>query len=390
MAHFDWIVLGAGITGLPLAYELQKVGQRVLLLDKVLAPVNATAYGYGGVPYWSGTTPLLQQLCRESRALLGTLAQELDGATEYRELDLLLYLQAGDDPQGLEQNFRACLTPPTLLDQATVLALEPQLNPAIITGALTVPHGHIHPIKTLQAYRQAFLRLGGEIKLATVQRFLHQGDTLTGVVTSRATYAAPNIVVCAGADSRALLSRIGVDLPLYFSQALVLQTPPLAQRLAPLVMPARFARLALEAQASSLDWSTPTDTVQAEVLEAGAIQFLDGHYLLGQISQLVTHPAYQPDPIASEQRLRAAIAQVLPNLANVPAQLHHCRVAFASPNPLVGQVKTRPGLYLFTGFSSPFCYSLPLARHFAQAVTTGHDAIFTTLNQQLQALDAKQ
>lgn len=389
MADFDWIVVGAGITGLPLAYELQKAGHRVLLLDQVLAPVNATAYGYGGVPYWSGTTPVLQQLCRESRALLSTLAQELDGVVEYRELDLLLYLQGDDDPQTLAQNFQACLIPPRYLNQDTLLALEPQLNPAVITGALTVAHGHIHPGKTLQSYRAAFRRLGGEIQPAKVRAFLQQGTMLTGVVTTQAIYPSENCVICAGADGRALLARIGVYLPLYFSQAFVLQTPPLPQRLAPLLMPARLARVELEAQAPTLDWSTPTNVVQGEALEAGAIQFLDGHYLLGQISQLATNPDYRPNLVDCQQKLHAAITKILPSLALVPSQLHHCRVAFAVPNPLVGQVATRPGLYLFTGFSSPFCYSLPLARHFAQWVSTGQDIILDTLQQSLNTLDAK-
>ncbi|WLT38852.1 FAD-dependent oxidoreductase [Synechocystis sp. B12] len=57
MENFDAIVVGAGITGAAIAYELQNQGQRVLLLEKHRQPINATALSYGGIIYWAGATP---------------------------------------------------------------------------------------------------------------------------------------------------------------------------------------------------------------------------------------------------------------------------------------------------------------------------------------------
>ena len=63
MKNFDCIVVGAGITGSALSYELSKQGLKVLLLEKDPDYDNATRYSYGGVAYWSGTDDFSNKLC---------------------------------------------------------------------------------------------------------------------------------------------------------------------------------------------------------------------------------------------------------------------------------------------------------------------------------------
>ncbi|MHC5825252.1 MAG: FAD-dependent oxidoreductase, partial [Nostoc sp.] len=65
MKTYDWIVVGGGITGATLAYELAKTGFSVLLLEQYSRPQNATRYSYGGLAYWSATTKLTRQLCED-------------------------------------------------------------------------------------------------------------------------------------------------------------------------------------------------------------------------------------------------------------------------------------------------------------------------------------
>jgi len=379
MSHcYDWIVVGAGVSGAPLAYELQKQGQRVLLLEQAQKPYNATTFSYGGIPYWAGSTPWHQQLCRESRQLFSQLDLELEGSTEYRELDLLLYLRPEDESGTIAQSLGACLIRPNYLTASEAVLLEPQLNPAAVGGAFVVPHGHINPSKTMGAYGQAFRRWGGDMAVARVESWEPQG-----VKTDGGYYWAERLVLCAGAGGRQLLLGQGFDLPLYFSQAQVIITAPAALGLQTLVMPARMQRQQLEARADQLDWHKPTAQIAGEILEAGAIQFLDGHFCLGQISQLVTDPSYQPDRRLGEARIREAIAKILPQLGTLAGECHTVAVAFnPSPYPLVGRLNQQANWYLFTGFSSPWCYAPPLARHFARAVTGGTSTIFETVNQQ--------
>ena len=105
--------------------------------------------------------------------------------------------------------------------------------------------------------------------------------------------------------------------------------------------------------------------------DAGFIQFLDGTVRIGQISRINT--ALEPvlDAEASEQKIRAGIAPLIPALAAVPGQWRACRVAFSQDGlPLAGAVPGVTGAYVFSGFTSPFALVPASAVHFAEAVTT--------------------
>jgi glycine/D-amino acid oxidase-like deaminating enzyme len=380
MKTYDWIVVGAGITGAALAYELAKQGLQVLLLEKEKNPYSATYYSYGGVAYWSGSTPLTRQLCQESKHILSHLSQELDGVTEYRELNLVLTIPHGYDPDTVRKNYENCLNPPDYLTIEEALELEPLLNPDEIAGVLTVAHGHIHAQKTTQSYLQAFLRLGGTITIEPVINLLRQKERITGVITAQNTYQSENTVICAGAFSRSFLEANNIQIPLYFSHTQVIKTPPLNIRLRSLVMPAILQRLQIEAQVrqpeKESDWNPPNSKVMAEIIEAGAIQFLDGSFYLGQASQIITDPSIIPDLAKSEAEIRSQIAKVLPQLADVFGTCHHCLVAFSDPSrPLVGKIQKFEGIHLFSGFTSPLAYAPPLARHFATWATQGKDHV---------------
>jgi glycine/D-amino acid oxidase-like deaminating enzyme len=377
MKTYDWIVVGAGITGAALAYELAKQGLQVLLLEKEKNPHSATYYSYGGVAYWSGITAINRQLCQESKYILSHLSQELDGETEYRELNLVLTIPHGHDPDTVRKNYENCFNPPDYLTIEEAIELEPLLNPDQIAGVLTVAHGHIHAQKTTRAYLQAFLRLGGTLEIAPVMSLSRQNERITGVIASQNTYQAENTVICAGAFSRSFLEANNIQIPLYFSHAQVIKTPPLNIRLRSLVMPAILQRLQIEAQVrqpeKKADWNSPDSKVMAEIIEAGAIQFLDGSFYLGQASQIITDPSIIPDLTKSEAEIRSQIAKVLPKLADVPGTCH-CLVAFSdSSRPLVGKIQNLQGIHLFSGFTSPLAYAPPLARHFASWVIQGTD-----------------
>jgi glycine/D-amino acid oxidase-like deaminating enzyme len=378
MKTYDWIVVGAGITGAALAYELAKQGLQVLLLEKEKNPHSATYYSYGGVAYWSGTTAINRQLCQESKYILSHLSQELDGETEYRELNLVLTIPHGHDPDTVRKNYENCLNPPDYLTVEEAIELEPLLNPDQIAGVLTVSHGHIHAQKTTQAYLQGFLRLGGTIRIEPVINLLRQNERITGVITAKNTYQAENTVICAGSFSRSFLETNNIQIPLYFSHTQVIKTPPLNIRLRSLVMPAILQRLQIEAQVrqpeKESDWNPPNSKVMAEIIEAGAIQFLNGSFYLGQASQIITDSQIIPDLTQSEAEIRSKIAKVLPKLADAPGTCHHCLVAFCDPSrPLVGKIQNFEGIYLFSGFTSPLAYAPPLARHFASWVIQGTD-----------------
>jgi glycine/D-amino acid oxidase-like deaminating enzyme len=386
MTTYDWIVIGAGITGSALSYELAKAGFRVLLLEKEQRSHNATYCSYGGLAYWSGTDELTRQLCREGIEIHRNLSQELESYTEFRELDLILTIPAQDDPKAIANNYTHFAIAPELLSVDGACEREPLLNSSAISGALRFPHAHIDTQKTNLAYQKAFRRLGGEIKIERAIAPLQQGNNVRGVVTTREKYAAANTVVCAGGLSRALLKAAGIDIPLYFTHAQLIKTPPVDLSLRTIVMPAVQHRLELEQKATQAEhnraWEQPSSELLASILDAGAVQFLNKSFCIGQISEIRTAPDAKIDAVKSENLIRSEVGKVLPALENLPGTWHNCLVAFTkNSRPLIGASDRFSGIHLFSGFTSTLVFAPPLAKHFASWATDKKDQIMTQLGQ---------
>lgn len=384
MNTYDWIVVGAGITGSALAYELARQGLSVLLIDQHSCLQGSTRFGYGGVAFWAGTTDLTQQLCAESITLYRTLTDELEPDPQFREIDLLLTIPTDTDPASVSQSYSRCAIPPQLMTVEAACQLEPLLNPAAIAGALTTRHGYVLPETLAAAYTTACQRLGGTVAYGQVTHFERQGDRITGVSCDTVTYSSHQVVICAGALSRALLQGMGVVVPLYFTHAELIETPPLDLRLQTLIMPAVGQRSAMEIAASRAEmdplWHEPGHEPAPAILDTGVAQIPNGNLRIGQISRVLTDPHAPVDAIASEQALRQQIGQLIPALQGIPGTWHHCLVAFTHDQlPLIGDVPELPGVYLFSGFSNPLAIIPAVARRFAQQAIGQPDPILAQM-----------
>jgi glycine/D-amino acid oxidase-like deaminating enzyme len=364
MGSFDWIVIGAGITGSALSYELVRAGFRVLLLDRTPDPNNATRQSYGGIAYWAGTNDLTRSLCSEGIAIHRQLSAELDSDTEFREIDLLLTIAPDNDLATIIKNHQNFTQTPEVLSPESACELEPQLNPAGFQAALRFHHGHVNAIAVAVAYQKQFQTLGGIYQIAEVQQVL-----ANQVVTSMGTFLSSQIALCAGSETRSLLGMNAIAP--HFSHAESIVTGPVDFQLRALVMPAVTERFVLEAEAGDSKhddlWDSHGNEPVAPILDAGAIQFQNGHLRLGQITRVKTGLQDKVDPSVSEQTLRQSIAPLLPKLAQLPGQWESCTVAFSRDHlPIVGSLPDRPDLHIFSGFSNPMVFVPALARRFAQ------------------------
>lgn len=380
MTTYDWIVVGGGLAGSALSYELVAAGFKVLLLEQSIAPQNATRYSYGGIAYWSGTTPLMRQLCQEGIEIHRHLSAELEGDTQFREIDLLLTINPDRDPESVLSGYAQFAIPPKLISPETACEIEPLLDPGAIGAALHLWHGHVSPEAVVETYQQAFLRRGGEIQIEQVTGLLQTNHQIEGVMTSTGEYRGANVAVCAGGMSRSLLKQAGFACRVCYTQAELIETPPTDLKLRSIVMPAELKRFRLEAEAGqpSLNhlWDEPGHEVAPAILDEGAIQFLDGRIRMGQVSRTFTDPTAASDSAQSEQEMRSSVGHFLPILKDLPGQWYSCLVSFSGDRlPFVGAIPDAKGIYLFSGFGNPFAILPPLARRFACHATGQPDEL---------------
>ncbi len=381
MKIYDIIIIGAGIAGAALSYELVIKGFSVLLLEQDTTAQNATRYSYGGLAFWSGTNSLTRQLCNESQELYHRLSGELNADIQFRELDLLLTIPQDSNPAETAASYQDYVTPPKLLSINETCELEPLLNKDAISGALTVKHGHVNPEKTTQAYIKAFLLAGGKMQISKVIG-IEQNDLL--VKTASDTFSCKNIIVCAGGFSRKLLQTSGIPIEMYFTHAEIIETPPVDLQLHTLIMPAKIQRFRLEAESSKVDklWNE-TNNQLGWILDVGAVQFQDGSLRLGQISYVNTNPDATVNSGRNESTLRENIGKILPQLEKISGSWHHCLVSFSKDNlPLIGRVNQNHNINVFSGFSNPLVIIPPLARRFANYLTGNQDEIISQFSPQ--------
>jgi glycine/D-amino acid oxidase-like deaminating enzyme len=383
----DWIVVGGGITGISLSYELQKAGFSVLLIEQHKQLQGGSSLGYGGISYWAGTTSVTQQLCHEGIARQRELSNELGVDTEFREIDLLLTLETDANLEAVLAQYANCWIAPTFLNAQEACDREPQLNPKGIGGALLLPHGHINLDSFVSAHSQAFQKLGGEIIYAKVDNLLIEGDRLVGVLTEQGEFRSNQVVVSAGALSRALLKASGIRSRIYYTHAEAIDTEPSDLELRSMVMPADTRRYELEGATANVDqeeiWDIAGHELSPPSIDAGAIQFCDRRIRFGQLSRVLTDPYAAIDPIQSEAAIREQVSKILPKVGELKGKWRNCLVAFSSDNlPLVGSLKEYENLYLFSGFTSPTVYVPALSRRFAAYAKGQPDDIIPLLSPQ--------
>jgi glycine/D-amino acid oxidase-like deaminating enzyme len=379
MQGLDWIVVGAGITGAALGYELAKQGFRVLLIDRSGILREATRHSYGGIAYWAGNSVLTQTICAESWEIHQSLSAELDADTQFRQMELVLTIAPEEDAAAIAADFAQFAIQPQTLTPAEAQDLEPLLDPNAMQQALLLPHGHIEAELTAQAYRSAMERLGGQAVIANVT------EVASGqITTDQGTFAAANIALCAGASTRQILQQMGVVIPQYFSYAESIEIPPGDVKLRTIVMSAITRRFDLEAQASTVEqadrWLQAGQQLMPAVMDMGALPFQNGQIRMGQISRTLSDADAKPDAAASEAWMRQQVGKVLPTIAELPGQWCSCRVAFSRDHlPIVGELPEKPGIHIFSGFSNPIALVPGIARRYAIAATGKPDELLKSL-----------
>lgn len=218
MSSYDFVVVGAGISGAALAYFLKKGGAaRVLLLERGELASGGTGKS-AAIVRQHYSTRLMARLARRSVELFRAMSADLGADGGYRGVGYV-FLGAADNADAAQKNVAMqqgvgidtqWMAPPQ------VAAKFPWLNMQGVAGAAYEPlGGYADPMQAVEAYVAAFQRIGGEVRLRTsARKLLRDGARLTGVATDSETITAGTVVNAAGPWAPSLARLAGISLPM--------------------------------------------------------------------------------------------------------------------------------------------------------------------------------
>ncbi len=236
----DIVVVGGGIFGLALAYELGRRGVTdVLVLERGYLNAGASGRNGGGVrAQWS--TPTMIRLARRTLAIMDRFAVDMGVNVWLRHGGYLFLAPTREQVARIEQNAvlhaREGLRT-RIVDRAGALAIVPQLDGARFLAASWNPDDAVvFPWPFLWGYADRARSHGARVATFTrVVGFDVAGGRVAAVRTDRGRVACDTVVVAAGAWSKEVAALAGVALPNRPTRHEILVTEPLKPWLGPLV-----------------------------------------------------------------------------------------------------------------------------------------------------------
>ena len=215
--RWDAIVVGAGITGASTAWHLHQRGQRVLLLERG-EPASGGTGKSAAIIRQHYSTPLLVRMARTSIDMLAAMPQELGRDGGYRQAGYCFMVTA-EMLDGARRNLamqQELGIDTRFLADNEIGAHLPDLNPEGVAGVIYEPlGGYADPVRATEAYVEAFVRTGGEMRRRTPARALVRTDNrITGVLTDDGEITARWTVNAAGPWARPLAEAAGLNLPM--------------------------------------------------------------------------------------------------------------------------------------------------------------------------------
>lgn len=215
---YEVVVIGAGIQGLALGYELARRGIPDILVVDAGYPGCGASGRNGEMIRSSFSTPQWTTFFDVALRKWHRLSAELDfnvlftpaghvTVTDSEDgMELLVSQQASNRMVGVDTD---------LLNRQQLLDLVPDLNPEFgMGGLLQGDGGFAHHDAVVWAYASAAARLGVEIHpFTTVTDIAVSGGVVAGVGTDRGTVATRTVVNAAGGRAREVAAMAGVELP---------------------------------------------------------------------------------------------------------------------------------------------------------------------------------
>jgi len=218
MESADVVIVGGGIMGCALAYQLSKRNVDVLLLERETLGSQSTGKCAGGVrqQFSSEGNVRLQQ---RSVAMLEHFEEEVGHPADFRQIGYLFVLtqpqQVEDFRLNMEMWHRVGLTEARWVDASEAARMVPILNVEDVLGCTFCPSdGIASPADVTSGYAAAARRHGARLKEGIAVTGIDVGSgRVQGVRTTAGDIATRLVFSCAGAWSASIGRMAGLEIP---------------------------------------------------------------------------------------------------------------------------------------------------------------------------------
>ncbi len=243
MSKAEIVIIGAGISGLSIAYNLAKKGMKdIVVVDKSHFLAGATARCGAGVRQQWAT----ELNCLLAKKSIEFFAHANETLNYHRDIEfkqggyLILSTSEAEDIQ-FEKNVKlqnSLGIPTKHLSKEEALKIVPHLNPdSFSTATFCETDGHVNPFLMSEAYYLEAKRLGVEFYFFNeVKDILTKNGKITKVVTEKMEIETQKVVDAAGGYAQEIGAMVGIDIPVYSENHEILVTERAAQMLEPMVM----------------------------------------------------------------------------------------------------------------------------------------------------------
>lgn len=329
----DYIIVGGGVVGLSIAYNLAKYGVNVEVFERgYIGCGNSTRNaGNARAHFFSREGTIIAW---ESLKLMYRLSRELKFNTLFTRRGYLWLLYSEAQVKGIERirgMWRSLGVPEGRMLSVEELRREyPFLNlKGVVGGFLGEVNGRFHHDAVVRGYWKACSRLGVKTRQYTnVEKLIVKSGRVVGVETeSGSFYAEKGVVVAAGPWTRTLLEPLSVEVPIEPIRKEIIVTEPIKIRIKPLI-------ICVKTQ------SYVQQTLRGEVLGSTATPL--------DIPTWSYQHTYQ-HPI----RTAKALVELIPVLSTLNFMRQWAGQYDVTPdhNPILGRVEEYENLYVAAGFS---------------------------------------
>ena len=368
---YDVIIVGGGIIGCSTAWQLSKLGKKVLIVERKDVASGSAGATDGVVGYHTKKPGAQLDLAVQSIEMFKTLNEELGMDIEYgleaggmqpvedkEQWDMLAAMAEEQRKSGVDIH---------MISGEEARKIEPNLSPDIYGALYSPTGGKVNPMRMTIAFSRAAKKLGTEILSNTeVTGFLIEDGRAVGVQTTKGEFRAPAIVNAFGSWAGKVAALAGLDLPIKPRKGQLAVTEPIGPYLTATVQCALYNVIKFR----------PETIKDQAVLKLGASlsieQQEDGALIIGGTREFVDYE--EENTFEAIETMMKRAMRFFPALKDVSVVRFFSGFRPYTPDgmSLMREVKTLPGFYMAAGHEGDGIALAPITgKLMAELIATG-------------------